>query len=348
MRHAEFALQNATRMESIPGGRLLASLAPIVQGRQGTRKPFLVTLVAVMLLVAVACFPVPLVVYSPASIRPAVVQTLSAPRDAVVEDVHVQHGQHVLAGEKLLTLSDPILEEQITTLVGRRAVLIQQRSHWTAALVDSASHRMDLLEQAQGERSVVAEEIQSIDDQLAILQRAKASLVIRGDREGIVNAWQIEQRLQSRPLQRGDPLVQIIAKDSAWLVDVRVPQSRIAHVQDADANHSLSARISLEAKPSESFDASLVQIGPAVVSEHDPLPATAVLLQLNDQASQAIASKQETSHPSGAPARVMFHCGKSPAGYLLFQDLIRSLRGTLALYLANDSEPAPVDFENQT
>ncbi len=110
----------------------------------------------------------------------------------------------------------------------------------------------------QGERSLVAEEIQSIDNQLAVLQRAKESLVIRADRNGIVDAWQIEQRLQSRPLRRGDPLLQVIEKDSPWVVDVRVPQSRIAHVQDADADENLLAHVSLEAKPNESFPASLI------------------------------------------------------------------------------------------
>ncbi len=67
--------------------------------------------------------------------------------------------------------------------------------------------------------------------------------------------------------------------------------------------------------------------------DQDALPSTAVLLRLSDEASRMIASKQATSHQSGAPARVMFHCGKTPAAYLLFQDVIRSVRGNLALYM---------------
>jgi hypothetical protein len=339
MQHAEFALQQATRLEAIPGGRLLASLAPLMRtnGHRGWG-PIALGCIALTLLLLAACFPVPLVVYSTGSIRPAVVQTLSAPRDAVVDQVHVRHGQQVVRGEKLLTLVDPTLDEQITALVGRRAVLIQQQSQWTAALVDTASHRLDRLEQVQGERSIVAEEIRSIDDQLAVLQGARESLVLRADRDGFVDAWQIEQRLQSRPLRRGDPLVHVVAQDSPWLVDVRVPQSRIAHVQDAEADQTLSARMSLEAKPSESFDASLLQIGPAVLTSEDSVPSTAVLLRLSDQASKAIAFNQGTNHQSGAPARVIFRCGKTPAAYLLFQDLIRSLRGHVALYLASDGE----------
>ena len=338
MRHAELALRNATRLDAIPGGRLLASLAPAIERRSHRGWKAAAMAVALMiLLVIIAFFPVPLVVYCPASIRPASVQTLTSPRDAIAEQIHVRHGQHVFRGEKLLTMSDPALEAQITELVGRRAVLVQKKSHWTEALVDTASHRLDHIEQVQGERSLVSEEIQSIDDQLAVLQRVKQSLVIRAGRDGIVDAWQIQQRLESRPLRRGDPLLQVVAEDSSWIVDVRVPQSRIAHIQDAQSGQNLSARVSLEARPQQSFEASLLQIGPSEVGDQDAVPSTAVLLRLSDQASRVIASDQDAGRQSGAPARVMFHCGKTPAAHLLFQDVIRSLRGTFALYLATDN-----------
>jgi multidrug efflux pump subunit AcrA (membrane-fusion protein) len=341
MQHAELSLQSVARWESVPGGRLFASLAPTVQNRSRSWKPLAISFVVMTMLIVVAFVPVPLVVYSSASIRPAMVQSLTAPRDAVVDQIHVHHGQEVTRGEVLLTLSDADLEEQIIDLAGRRAISVQRQSHWTAALVDTPSTQLDRLEQVQGEQRLVGEEIQSIDDQLAVLGRVRESLLVRAGRDGVVDAWQVEQRLQSRPLRRGDPLLQIVAKDSPWLVDVRVPQSRIAHVQDADDGQRLSARVSLEANPAESFDARVQQIGPAVMTDQDAVPATAVLLRLSDQASSMIASQHGTSHQSGAPARVMFHCGKTPAAYLLFQDVIRSLRGTLALYVATDSESDP-------
>ena len=297
LQHASLALGHATRLEAIPGGRLLASLAPAIESRRnGIWRPIAMSAAVMTLLVFAAFFPVPLVVYSNASIRPADIQTLASPRDAVVQQIHVRHGQEVLRGEKLLTMIDPALEEEITALVGRRAVLLQQQSRWTEALVDTSSNRLDRMEQVQGERSLVAEEIQSIDNQLTVLQRAKESLVIRADRNGIVDAWQIEQRLQSRPLRRGDPLLQVIAEDSPWVVDVQVPQSRIAHVQNADADENLLAHVSLEANPNESFPASLKQIGPAVVSDQGALPSTAVLLAV--ERPDLADDRQQTSNKS--------------------------------------------------
>lgn len=333
--HADIALNNVSRLEAIPGGRLLSSLMPAIQSRTSrvwTR--IVVGTLMVALLAIAAFFPVPLVVYSNASIRPAEIQTLSSPRDAIVQQVHVRHGQQVAVGDTLLTMVDPSLEEEITALVGRRAVLLQQRTRWTEVLVDSSSNHIERMEQVQGERSLVDEEIQSIDSQLSVLSRVRESLIIRAGRKGTVDAWQIEQRLQSRPLKRGDPMLQVVASDSPWVVDVQVPQSRIAHIQNAEGTGDLSAQVSLESAPEEVFTASLSQIGPAVAQDGDAVANTSVLLELSKQASNVVSNKQATSHQSGAPARVMFRCGTTPAGYLLFQDLIRSVRGNLSLYFA--------------
>lgn len=333
MQHADMAIEHAANLSSIPGGRLLAALSPRTQSSRTTRRRKILTATAVSTFVLVAAlFPVPLVVSSVATIRPEKVQSIAAPRDSVVDQIHVGHGQTVSAGDMLITLVDPDLEEQATALIGRRAVLVQQKSHWTDALVDTASHEMDRLEKVQGERQLVSEEIQSIDDQLAVLRRAEETLKIRATRNGIIDAWRIEQRLQSRPLKRGDQLMQVIATDSPWSVEARVPRTRIAHLNNATSQDDLFVNVTLDSDPTQTFQANVARIGPAFDDKDGSPKSTAVLLRLDGRAATVMSKLQQTSHQSGAPARTMFHCGTAPAGYVLFQDLIRSVRGTAALY----------------
>lgn len=333
MQHADMAMENAAGRSSIPGGRLLALLSPRSQsaGPKRLRKLLAMTTFAIVVMI-VALFPVPLVVSSVATIRPEQVQSITAPRDAIVDQVFIQHGQSVASGDLLMTLVDPDLEEQLTALVGRRAVLVQQKSHWTGALVETASHEMDRLEKVQGESRLVSEEIQSIDDQLALLRRAEATLKIRADRDGIVDAWQIGQRLQSKPLRRGDWLLQVIDTDSTWSVEANVPQTRIAHLNNAMSDEDFFVNLSLDSDPSTSYSASVQRIGPALDTDVGSPRSTAVLLRLGDEAARTMSAMQQTSQQSGAPARAMFHCGSAPAAYVLFQDVIRSARGTAALY----------------
>ncbi|MFK8111658.1 MAG: HlyD family efflux transporter periplasmic adaptor subunit [Rubripirellula sp.] len=333
--HADYALMHQSRLDAIPGARIWASLAPA--GPSSIWKPIVLTATLMTIVLVIGLFPVPLVVYSTATVLPENVQTISAPRQAVVDQVHVKHGQQVLRGERLLSLVDSELDAQIATLMGRRSVLMQQQSHWTDAMVDTASNRMDRLEQVQGEQRLITEEIQSIDDQLSILNRVLESLVIRADRNGTVDAWQIEQRLASRPLQRGELLLQVIADRTPWMVEASVMQSRIAHVQNAKYDSKLVADVALESDPNRTFPASLVQIGPSSSLTKNAQTSTAVLLRLSEKAAQRITAEQGSGNQSGAPARVVFRCGKTPVAYLLFQDLIRSVRGTIGLYFGGDS-----------
>ncbi|MCG8650988.1 MAG: HlyD family efflux transporter periplasmic adaptor subunit, partial [Pirellulales bacterium] len=294
-------------------------------------------------LFGIGVLPVPLKVYSTATLRPANVQTLAAPRDATVDQIHVVHGQSVHAGDLLVTMADPVLDQQITSLLGRRAVLAQKQTQWTHALVDS-KYQPGQRERAQDERRLIAEEILSIDEQLAVLNRMRESLQIRADRDGIVDAWQAQQRLHRRPLRRGDPLLQVIGEDSPWLVDVRVDQSRVSHLQDAQRQGSLRSTVSLIATPETCWQAAVVQVGPALAEgDHASRSQTAVLLRLDASAPDSAAAAADSGSVSssgsglqpGAPARVMFHCGTAPVAYQLFQDLIRSTRGALKLYFSS-------------
>jgi len=337
--HAALALHSVTRTASLRS-RLWAKLC-CADGEPLHRVGL--GLAAALLVAAAAIFPIPLRVQAPAVVRPAQSITLCAPREAIVKQIHVRHGQRVAPEQRLLTLVDPSLEQQITTLAGRRAVLVEQQSRFTETLVETSSNHVDRLEQAESQRSLVAEEIRSVDEQLSVLRRVRQSLVIRADREGIVDAWQIESRLHWRPMARGDELLSVISLDSPWQVEARVPQNRIAHLQVAQDNRSprqILARVALDADPRQAFDAVIAQIGPTVSTPQDPALANAVTLRLSEQANAEISTQGRAGKVSGAPARVVFHCGKSPAAYVLFQDLVRAIRANVGLYCT------PTDFHS--
>lgn len=275
-------------------------------------------------LVSIALIPVPLIVDVPAIVRPETSQFVSAPRDSVVDTIHVLHGQAVKQGDTLLTLTDSALQEQMTSLVGRRAVLDQQQSRLTEAMVDASSSKPNQLDQVQMQRSLVAEEVQSLEAQLAVLRSMEQSLTIRADRDGIVDAWQIDERLRSRPVRRGDGLMRVVAVASTWLVEARVPQNRIGHLAKLSSDDAPTATASLDASPSETFEVEFIQVGPAAIIDGDVAPHTSVLLRCENN---------DAADRSGSPARVAFHCGHRSLAYVMFQDLFHSIDRTAGLYL---------------
>jgi HlyD family secretion protein len=343
LNHANVALSNAARWKVVPGVRSLSSFLvgdgySIGKKRGPVRLAFAIGLAAVAMLIAF--LPVPLTVVAAGTLRPSVLDNFCAVRSAVVETVHVEHGQSVVAGDPLVTLHDDELEQQITTLLGRRAVLVEQQSRWTQALVDTATHRLDRTGQLQNERDLVAEELRGIDQQLALLNEIRQSLVLRAEKDGVVDAWQLRQRLSGRPLHRGDYLLSVIGRDTSWVVDAKIPQNRVSSLQRAGQEDSLEVFVTPQTDRAIAWAARMVQVGPGASTDPNEKPTNAVLMSLDDSASIEAQSQLSSGPLNGSPVQVVCRCGRVPLAYALLQDAIVAIRSNYRLYLGSPSQPA--------
>lgn len=346
LQHASVAFSNAARLKVVPGVRRLSSFLVgdelSIAKKRGPAKIAL----AVSLIVAttlIAFLPVPLTVVASGTLRPSVLDNFCAVRGAVVETVHVEHGQSVVAGEPLVTLHDDELEQQITTLMGRRAVLVEQQSRWTQALVTTATHRLDRTDPMQNERDLIAEELVGIDQQLALLSEIRQSLVLRAENDGIVDAWQLRQRLSGRPLRRGDYLLSVVGRDASWVVDTKIPQNRVASLQHSQGENSLDVTVTLQTNREVSWAAKLVQIGPATNSDSRDKPASAVLMSVEDSGAWSTTGERSHGPLNGSPVQVVCRCGRVPLAYALLQDAFVGIRSNYRMYLGSlSSQPNTV------
>ncbi|TWU43919.1 hypothetical protein Q31b_14510 [Novipirellula aureliae] len=333
--HTGLAIRHRRMLEAIPMGRVIGALANQIHSRRRAKWFNPVVGILFMALVAVAAlYPVPMRVTAPAVLRPADVQRVFAPRSAVIESIHVANGESVTSGQKLLSMSDPTLEQQMTALIGRRSILIQKQSAFMTALVDTASNRTDRSEQLQSERSLLAEELQTIDQQLADLEEVKQSLVIRATNDGVVDAWQIEQRLQGRPVNRGDALLEVIGNETRWFVDARVPLSRIDPVHHANQKGVLSAVATMNDAKDQPLPLTMQSIGPVIRNTKDGTDAKAVVLQIesSEKSMELCRSLQNRGSVNGTPIRVMFQCEDLPLVNVVFYDAIEMIRANLKMY----------------
>ena len=289
------------------------------------------SMVIATIVVLVLCIPVPNQVTGTGIARPQSLQKLHASRDAIVASIHVDHGEAVQTGQVLIVLTDPKLEEQITSLQGRLAVLTEQQVRLTQAMVEDHSANMTQFENVRGQREITLEEVRSINAQLDLLMSIRGSLTLRADREGRVDAWQLRQKMSGKPVQRGDELIVVISKDSAWLVDSRVDQRRISHIRQAREDKVLGASVILDDHPEESFKGRVAAFGPVATNRkssmaNSPIPQSTLLVELE-------AAAIESGVINGAPATVHFQCGKERLAAKLFGDLWQALRGQVSLHL---------------
>jgi hypothetical protein len=337
-KHAACALENAGTFSAIPWARTLTAISsPRGRQRRARRPQWVMLGVLAILLAVIACFPVPLIVQADGELYAARSQAVYAPRSGVVTEVLVDHGEPVEVDQVLLQMTDPELEQEYETLVGQRAVLLQRSGEILGSLLDQTTSRREESRRLQAEQRIVAEKMDAIDRQLALLDRERNRMTLRSDRRGVVDGWQLRRQLTERPVQAGDPLLTVIEPDGPWRVEARLPQNRVdlvlAAIQqdaaaakgDAGASRGGWNRVALAADPGVELYASFEQIGPVVDygGEQGPVAQTSFLLH-----GEAVPELQ-----TGAPATIGIDCGYRPLLFVVLQDFVWTLTGKVRLYL---------------
>jgi len=344
-------LTSRIQFESVPLARAYLAITPqLIAVAPSKIRRFVVGLGAVIAATLVAWMPTPMIVSVPATLRPEGTRTHYAPTDAIVESISVSHGQTVSQGDELLRLRDWAIEEQMSTLASRRVLLSQRLARSIASLVEapaslaySATSRSSIGdEELVQQQRLLEEEIGGLDEQIELVNAASNRLIIRADRDGKIDAWQTELTASGRPVRRGDALVRVHPTGARWMADAVVSQSRIGIVMDTvhEAPETM-IQVSTVARPEMTF--------PAKFSRHEIALDSAVagLSQMTTRSAGGLGMEVaidptmgETnrdvitqSWSYGSPATVTIDCGKRPLWQVIFFDVERAIRGTLARWI---------------
>lgn len=278
-----------------------------------------------------AIIPAPMVISAKGHLQPEALQTLYAPRPAVVAEILVSHDQLVQKGQAIIKLQDDDLSQQIEQTISRLAILSEQ----TAANLDEQARAdgldVNLLEELVLRQKSIAEETRSLNTQLSIYKQIEESLTLYAPCDGRIDAWQVKRNLQNRPVDRGQPLIQIVPESKVWQVQAEIPQSRLNTLlafkdQAGKGDEQIQARMILAAFPDRKFFGDLKEIGPVFASKAVGSDSQVSLATLSVNAED-LPLKQ-----TGAPVEIGIPCGYRPLGYLVTQDLIELATQAVQLY----------------
>jgi beta-lactamase class A len=223
----------------------------------------------------------------------------------------------VQVGSELLILTNPQLKDEALTLRGNLHAK-QLRQQALQASVTKVRGRPEA--EVQRDKRDLAEldtEIESLRNQLRLVSDQLDKLKLRSPIEGQVLTWQPALRLQDRPVDRGEALLEVAQTNGEWIIEVDFPESVVAHLQRQR-----------EQAPDKELPASFV------VSSAPGVTYTGVLFELATQAAPKNGEnvclgkiRLDRRVPTelrlaGVEVRVKVDCGYQPLGYVLFRELI--------------------------
>jgi hypothetical protein len=203
-------------------------------------------------LALVAIIPVELRIHAQGRLVPVVQNRLFAPTEGIVSDVMVDDGQAVSQGDPLVTLRSPTLDLARQQVVGdlatarvRLASLIasRTRSGGQGRVPDS-----DLGELSASEESVKSQ-IEGLQRQLELLDQQLATLRITSPTTGVAVRWDLNRQLKNRPVAAGQFLLDVIAPESGWAVELDVSDADIGYLLDRRAGAGPTASFHFRSHP---------------------------------------------------------------------------------------------------
>jgi len=224
-KHFAIALDNAARLNRVPGLRLAKSLANhSLFDLVGLRTLIAITAIISGLLCLIF-IPAEIIIRAQGELLPTVRREVFAPRDAVITKVLVEHGQWVESGQPLLELRSTDLDLETQLVDGE---LHQARKR----LSITQSERLQLpagdAEARKKQRSLAADEEQyqqqvtSLELRQSILRQHQKQLVVTAPIAGLVLTWNAEERLATRPVRRGESLLSVADTKGQWQAELQV------------------------------------------------------------------------------------------------------------------------------
>ena len=331
-RHSSVALANALEHDEVfllPVWKFLGKSTRWIRGR-GFPKIMLALIAIAALSTFLVLFPYPLRLEGRGELVPDIRRVVYAPVPGIISEVKVKHGDQTEEGSMLARISSIELDRQQIELAGQ----IKEKEQELRAHDAQRNESGKLDPELDGKTALAKQELEAFRTQERLLDVERKKLDLRSPIRGSVMDWKPQEKLLNRPVEKGDPLLEIADVDGKWIVEVNLPENTITHITEAEAkfHDQLEVEFVLSAAPDIVYKGKLIE---HATQAHPVEQENFVEAKIEINADQDLVNRlreaaeksgEGTSMVSGIEVRAKVNCGNYPLGYVLFRELIDFVR----------------------
>ncbi len=246
---------------------------------------------------------------------PVIQREVFAPWDGDVVEIFVESGKRVERGQPLVRLeSDELRGQHVSAsaeLALKRGLLTTLKRQLDGSRRDEDSARYE----ADFAKTKI--EILGLQQEVRILEERREALTVRSPIAGVVATFQIKQKLQDRPVRRGEVLLEVMDDSGDWRLELEVPEYRMGHLLKAlgrSSDGTLPVEYVLATAVEISYQAELTAIATRTNESEEEGTIVEVFADID---TDTLPSRR-----IGAEVEAKINCGKRSLGYVLFGDVI--------------------------
>ena len=320
---AVLALRNSEEHQQIFGLRVWKTMGVAATA---VRSPLILLgiIAAIGLLIAGLIVQIDHQVIATGTATPAAQRQVFASSDGIVDKILVKDGQRVSAGDPLIELENAELESQSESLSGEIIAATKRIAAIEAVRLNPSG------DPSQAERLVLEQrqlesELGNLNAQLELIRDQQDKLTIRSPIQGTVVAWQIQRRLDSRPVSRGNLLMTVVDHEGPWTLHLEVPDKDSGPLLvSMKETKTLPIRFAVATVPGDTYGASLESLANATrldESGQHVIDLVAKITPGEPEADDALNEFSTNKVTVGANVTAKIACGRRSVIHSWFSDV---------------------------
>lgn len=321
------ALYNALTVDRMPLGWLLRPLGRIkTDVLEHLSRSAIIVAGVIAAVAALVLVPADFNVEAPGTMQPTVRRDVFAPRNGIVDEVLVKHGDDMKPGTPLVRMRDPSLELELKRVDGELETAERQLDAVRATKTNRAVRDAAPVEsyRLSAEERELEQKVTNSRRELELLQRERDRLVVTSPIAGRVLTWDVSHQLSARPVERGEVLVTVADVAAPWQLELAVPDDRIGHVLAAqnEIKPELPVRFRIGADERAVFNGHIAEVCHMadVPNEKTTRSRPTVLTKVALDSPELFTALGGELRP-GVSARAQIECGRRSLGYVWLHDI---------------------------
>ncbi len=254
-----------------------------------------------------------------------------APDDGIVDALLVQSDDAVKTGQVLIRLRNPERDLELNRILGEfdttQARLAAVRASRNSGGSQAGNSGSDAIRAADlsGEELQLQQRLTTLQAEQLLTEQQLSALSITAPISGVIYQRRLQERLEARPVQRGQLLLELLQPSGPWQIELLIPDDVIGYVTEASQRATFTVDDPADSSPGLPVRFTIPSGG------GDPLKT---MLRRIDSASYIVngalycpASADVGSIPyegcrPGTAVTARIHCGRRSLGFVWFRELI--------------------------
>jgi hypothetical protein len=270
-----------------------------------------------LLTLAMIFWPIELKMRVDGVMHPETRQSVYAQTPGIITEILIDENSEVSAGQPLLKMKNVDLSVQMNQTKSQIATL---RAQFKSAefKINRGSRDPKEARDVGAQLSLLKEELTSKLKLQELLEEKQQALVIAAPIDGTIITRDPKRRLSELPVNASQMLLQVSRQDGPWELEIRIPQHKIAYVDQAIAKSladgddgKLKVEFATATNPNETLVGKLVSVSDRTFPDQQGVPHYRGIV------SDVDVQPLEKPRP-GAGVTVRIFCGKVPLGFYCF------------------------------